>query len=107
MHEWGTESTVKTDTERLCVHHGDIECLCILSRESSSCSINDGARDKEWERSQVGSFLEELKVGVDACASIEGIKDGLNEDDVRAALNQAVYLLLVRILNLYIVSVSV
>jgi hypothetical protein len=45
VHEWGTKCAVETNAIWLGVHHGDVESFRVLSRESTACSIDEGARD--------------------------------------------------------------
>ncbi len=43
IHLFSSKRTVEANAEGLCVHHGNVESLCVLSGEGPASGVNDCA----------------------------------------------------------------
>mmetsp|Transcript_14549 Transcript_14549/g.33436 ORF Transcript_14549/g.33436 Transcript_14549/m.33436 type:complete len:273 (+) Transcript_14549:596-1414(+) len=85
-HVLSTQSTVQTNNHWLSVTDRSIESLTSLSREGSTGLINKGTRDKQWNIQS--SHLKIFSNSIDSCLGIEGIKNGLNHQNISSSINQ-------------------
>mmetsp|Transcript_910 Transcript_910/g.1842 ORF Transcript_910/g.1842 Transcript_910/m.1842 type:complete len:286 (+) Transcript_910:3132-3989(+) len=67
--------------------NGGIEGLSSLSRECSSRLINKSSRNKQGDIQS--THFQELSHCVQSSLGIEGVKDGLNHEDITTAINQS------------------
>ena len=80
------QSAVEADGERLGVAQAVVEGFGHLARESAPRLVGDGARDHDGQApAQLGEDILHRK---DGRLGVEGVEDGLDEDDVSAALDE-------------------
>ena len=90
----GTERAVEPDDERAHVAHAVPERLGRLPGQGAAAGVGDGARDPH--RPAALLLLEERLEGEDRRLGVEGVEDGLDQQQVGAAVDQAAGLLEVR-----------
>ena len=83
----GAQCAVQAHRDRVGVAHRVPERLGGLAREGTARGVGDGARDHDRQLDAV--VLEHLLHGEDRRLGIEGVEDGLDQDQVGAALDQA------------------
>ena len=84
----GTERAIEADDERIRVRHRVPERFHRLAREGASAPVDDGPRDPD--RQPLASRLEHFIEGEQRRLRVEGVEDGLDQDQVRAAVDQRV-----------------
>ena len=82
----GAEGTVQAHGNRLGVTHRVPEGLGGLPGEGAAGGVGDGAGDHDRQLDAV--LLEHLLHGEDGRLGVEGVEDGLDQDQVGAALDQ-------------------
>jgi hypothetical protein len=92
------ERAVDADAERLRVAHGGPEGFERLAREGAATLVDDG--DAQHERRRVTASGEQLVCGDEGGLQVERVEDGLDQQRVRAAVEQAAHLLAVGLLDL-------
>ena len=82
------QRAVEPDGERPCVSHRRPERLGDLAGQGAAGGVGDRARDDD--RPAAAVLLEERLEGEDRRLGVEGVEDGLDHQQVGAALDQAV-----------------
>jgi hypothetical protein len=90
-HLVGAEGAVEPHQQGLGVPHGVPERLGHLAREGPPGGVGDGAADHD--RPTAAALLEERLDGEDRGLGVEGVEDRLDEQQVGAAVHEAVGLL--------------
>ena len=94
-HLLSTQGTVEADAERVGVGDAVVERFDGLAGERSARSVGDGAGDHHRQL-PVKLFADAVE-GEEGGFCVEGVEDGLDQDEVRAAVGQAFDLGVVRI----------
>jgi len=84
-----TEGTVEAEGKRARVRDRRHKRLARLSRERASTHVDDRARDERGHALVLGVGVKQLVDGEKGGLGVEGVKDGLDEEHVRAAVQQA------------------
>ena len=87
-HLGSTERAVDADRERLCVGDGVPEGLQRLAREGAAAAV--GHRHRDHERNADAACCEDLLHGHDRRLGIERVEDGLDEEQIHAAVEQRI-----------------
>src|SRR5215217_60090 len=97
-HVFSTQRTVKTDAQWFGMDHRVQKSLSSLSAQRSSRSIRDGTRDHDLNFTTYNFFIffNRENRGL----SIQCVKNGLDQQKIRAAIYQAAYLLIISIYKL-------
>ena len=93
-HIGGAECTVETDAHGVAVFDRDGKRLGGLAREGAAGAIGDGARNED-RHFRVAPHKEQVK-GKEAGLRVQGVEDGLDQQDVGATIEQGLGLLGVR-----------
>ncbi len=80
------EGAVETDDERIGVADAVPEGFDRLARQGSARGVDD--RPGDDDRKTFAQLVEEVREGRDRCLRVERVEDGLDQEDVRAALDQ-------------------
>eukprot|EP00053_Salpingoeca_punica_P018065 m.175524 g.175524 ORF g.175524 m.175524 type:complete len:1311 (+) comp17350_c0_seq2:4566-8498(+) len=91
-HVLGAKRAVEAETQRLCVRDAEGKGLRGLAAERAAAAVGDGAGDEDGH-TQLRLLLKELLHGEDGSLGVERVKDRLDEEDVRAAVEQTAGLL--------------
>ena len=94
-HVGGAEGAVEPDAERLGVLHRDVEGLGGLAGERAPRHVHHGAGDDHGQPRAAGIVVV-LVDGGERSLRVERVEDGLDHEDVAAAVDQAGHLPLVR-----------
>mmetsp|Transcript_55188 Transcript_55188/g.146427 ORF Transcript_55188/g.146427 Transcript_55188/m.146427 type:complete len:1471 (+) Transcript_55188:155-4567(+) len=94
QHLVGSECAVEADADRLRMRHRDVKRFGRLPRERAATHVHNRSGDHDGQ-ARAARLLVILVDGVEGGLGVERVEDGLDEDDVRAAVNQPGDLLLV------------
>ncbi len=94
-HLFGTECTIESYAQRPGVHDTDPECFYGLSAQGAAAGIGDGAGNDDGD--VYFSFVAKLLYRKEGGFGIEGLEDGLYEQYIGTAIEQAAALLVVYI----------
>ena len=92
-HLVGAKSAVESDAQGVGVANGDPESLTRLPGEGAARHVDDGAGDHDGHAEP--DVLKVLVDGEKGGLGVEGVEDGLDEDNIGAAIDEAAELLLV------------
>ncbi len=84
---FGSQCTVKPDTDRVCMHDRVPECLRRLPCQGATTGIRD--RSGYHNRQVLSQGLQAVQHRINCRLGIEGIKNGFYQENIRSALNQA------------------
>lgn len=94
-HLRGAQGAVEANAHRLGMHDGDEEGLGRLAGEGAARVVHDGAGDDGRQPGQVRVLVPKLVNGEERRLGVERVEDGLHQQQVHAALDERLHLLLV------------
>ncbi len=84
---FGAKGAVKANGDRVGVAHRVPECLGGLAGQGAAGGVGDGAGNHDRQFDAI--FLEHLLNRKDRSLGVQGVEDGLDQDQVGAAFDQA------------------
>ena len=84
----GAERAVEADGDRLCVPHRIPERFRQLARQQAAGFVGDGARDHHGHIN--AAFASDFGDGVERSLGVQRVEDGLDQQQVGAAVEQAI-----------------
>ena len=94
-HQSGAERAIEADRQRLGMAHRIPEGRHGLARQDAARGVGDGARDHQRQARRLGMLVEILVDREQRRLAVQGVEDGLDQQQVGAAIDQAAHLFVI------------